>query len=547
MSISSSSGVGSAGASSSADQSQSLANDNQDASETDVAKTYEVQYGDTIDSVAGSLNISPDALHAVNPDVLNRDVLYPRDQLNLPGDAPPVLLAQNGPTTMTDASPAVTPVPEKAVTQFNASNAKEVAALNAQLKELSAVQSRIDSLGKQKLTGPSGERVAKVAADMIKERAAIHAELKLRTEAASAIANTTQPEGSIGKDPAVADALTSLSAHWKANSLTDKEVSGFNTTLDKVNRESKYDTPYYARTDYGSGPAYRRRETADTKYNVATSPGWNDLVDSGQVTLSEQKVISRMAENEGGHMDSLQGWDSEIVTLGAMQKTVNAQGNGELPKQVYDFSQTNPDKYKTLFADKGWTVAQTGTGTGPADYTMSFKDPADPKAKTLDGTALRNYIHANDPAAWDKTMTPLLAAGRDVDFQKKQIVDFKSRLNGAVDQVPTGAAYSKPISAYVTSEQSAALVLDQSVNRPAHVAGSFGEALDKFYVANPKAPVDPATWTAEQRAQYESEIIANYIAARNATTMTDPAERAAHITDAGSGLSAAPGSFVRTP
>jgi hypothetical protein len=146
-------------------------------------------------------------------------------------------------------------------------------------------------------------------------------------------------------------------------------------------------------------------------------------------------------------------------------------------------------------------------------------------------------------------LTPLLEAGRDVDFQKKQIVDFRDRLNGAVDQKPAGAKgnYAHPISSYVTSEQGAALVLDQSVNRPAHVAGSFGRALDRFYAANPKAPADPATWTAEQRAQYEPKIIANYIAERNATNMTDPQDRADHLTNAKSGLSAAPGSFVRTP
>jgi LysM domain len=508
--------------------------------------TLEVGYGDTIDTIAESTGIDRDALLAANPDVVNPEVLYPGSKLKLPDDAP-IQLAQANTGTTTDVSPTNTTstVPEKTVTQFVAGNNKAVAALNAQLKQLDALQAKVDTEVKAGLTGPSAERAAKLTEQIKAERAGITRELALRTDAANAIANTTQPKGSIGKDPAVANSLTTLSQHQKANGLTTKEVDAFNNTLGKLNRESKYDKPYFAQTSYGSGPAYRPREAADTKYNVATSPGWSDLVSSKQVTSSEQRVISRMADNEGGRMDALQAWDSEIVTLGAMQKTINAGGTGELPKQVYEFSQTNPDKYKTLFADKGWTVEHTGKGTGPGDYTMSFKDPTDPNAKPMTGATLRNYIHANNPANWEKTMTPLLEAGRDVDFQKKQIIDFRDRLNGAVDQKPKG--YDFKISDYTTSEQGAALVLDQSVNRPAHVSGSFGKALNTFFAANPNAPKDPTTWTAEQRAKYEPQIIANYVAQRNATNMTDPQERANHITNANSGLSAAPGSFVRTP
>lgn len=517
--------------------------DDDDAGNT--GNVYTVGYGQTIDSIAADTGIDRTALLNANPDVLNPDVLYPNTKLNLPADAS-IVLAQNTPSAGTTASPAV---PEKTVTNFVAGNTKAVAALNAKLKELDALQAKLDSAVKDGLAGPSSARATKLAESIKKERDGITQELQLRTDAMAAINNTTQPRGSIGKDPAVASALNGLSQHQKANSLTPAEMTAFNKTLKGLNRESDYDKPYFANTRFGSGPAYERREATDTKYNVATSPGWQDLVNANQVTTSEQRVISRMAENEGGRMDALQAWDSEIVTLGAMQKTVNAGGTGELAKQVFEFSQTNPDKYKTLFADKGWTVAHTGKGTGVGDYTMSFKDPTDPKAQPMTGAALRNYIHQNDPKAWDKTMTPLLEAGRDVDFQKKQIMDFRDRLNGAVDQTPAGAKgnYAHAISAYVTSEQAAALVLDQSVNRPAHVAGSFGRALDQFFAANPKAAKDPATWTPEQRAQYEPQILANYIAQRNATNMTDPQERADHLTNAKSGLSAAPGSFVRTP
>ena len=59
------------------------------------------------------------------------------------------------------------------------------------------------------------------------------------------------------------------------------------------------------------------------------------------------------------------------------------------------------------------------------------------------------------------------------------------------------------------------------------------------------APKDPTLWTAEQRAAYEPKIVDTYVAQRNRTNMTDPAQRAAHITGLGTTLSAAPGSFER--
>ena len=112
-----------------------------------------------------------------------------------------------------------------------------------------------------------------------------------------------------------------------------------------------------------------------------------------------------------------------------------------------------------MFADKGWTVEHTGKGNSAKDYTISFKDPPDSKAAKLSGDKLRDYIHRKNPAAWDKTLSPLLAAGRDVDFQKKQITDYQTRLGEAMDKVPAGR--TQPISAYVTSKLGAALVLDQ--------------------------------------------------------------------------------------
>lgn len=308
-------------------------------------------------------------------------------------------------------------------------------------------------------------------------------------------------------------------------------------------KQPDYDTPVWMRYGSGGGPAYTIRRPSDTTNRVATSPAWQGLVDAGQVTASEQRVISRMSDNEG-RLDSVQAYDSEIATLGAMQKTINPQGTGELPKQVWDFKQANPDKYQSLFADRGWTVEHVGKGNGVSDYAMRFTV----EGRTLSAAETATYIKDRaHPEHWNAALDPLLKAGRDPDFQAQQIRDFKGRLDTAMATVPRGAAYTKPISAYLTSEQGAALVLDQSVNRPGRVASSLGGALDRFYAANPKAPRDPAQWTAEQRASYEPQIMTAYQSERVASRMTDPTTRATHIVGAGTTLSADPGSFVATP
>ena len=46
-----------------------------------------------------------------------------------------------------------------------------------------------------------------------------------------------------------------------------------------------------------------------------------------------------VAPNEG-NFDAVQSYDSEIITAGAMQKTVNSSGTGELPEQIGFVAQT---------------------------------------------------------------------------------------------------------------------------------------------------------------------------------------------------------------
>lgn len=314
------------------------------------------------------------------------------------------------------------------------------------------------------------------------------------------------------------------------------DVSRLNQAL----KSADYDVPIWLSSAYGSGPGYVMRKPANPDFRIGDSPAWTNLVATGQVTASEQRVISHMAANEG-RLDSVQAYDSQIASLGAMQKTINPQGTGELPKQVWDFRQENPAKYQTLFADRGWTVEHTGKGTSASDYTMRLT--VDGQVLTARETAAYIKDKAN-PEHWNVALDPLMRAGRDPDFQSLQIRDYKDRLDTALGVVPRGPAYTQPVSAYLTSEQGAALVIDQHINTPAYVARSFGRALDAFYAANPKAPADPTQWTDAQRAAYEPTILTNYQAQRVTSGMAHAADRYDRIVGQNTPLSATPGSFV---
>ncbi|MBM6577393.1 hypothetical protein KCP91_13495 [Microvirga sp. SRT01] len=307
-----------------------------------------------------------------------------------------------------------------------------------------------------------------------------------------------------------------------------------------------YEVAVWNRYGKIGGPAFPNRAAGDPAFRVGESAAWETLQAAGKVTAPERHVISHMSASEG-RLDSVQAYDNQIVSVGAMQKTVNPQGTGEFPRQVWDFKEANPDKYRTLFADRGWTVERVAKGHSDASFALRLT--VDGKTPTAPETAA--YIKDRSaPDHWGTALDPLQKAGRDPDFQAQQIKDFQTRLTAAVGTVPAGAAYTRPAGDYVTSEQGAAMILNHHVNRPAHVDNAFGAALDTFYAANPKASRDPATWTAEQRTTYEADILANYSTERASTNykpqMTHATERAERIMGPSSPLSAVPGSFTRT-
>ena len=253
---------------------------------------------------------------------------------------------------------------------------------------------------------------------------------------------------------------------------------------------------------------------------LADYKGWDELIKAKKLTKEEKEILIGMSENEG-KLDSVQSYDSEILTVGAMQKTVNPQGEGEFPVQVQEFKASNPDKYKELFEECGWTVESN---------KMYYKDPDDTAATKITRSTLKTKIRDGFVASKFKKkveckpLEPIIKAAKDKDFQAKQVQDFIKRLNKVLLIKPVGHSYE--LKKYLKSKLGKATVLDQHINRPAYVDNDFGKALDNFFAAKDaevkafnkgkkeedkkeKVSRNPEEWGTDH-ATYEKTILDDY-------------------------------------
>jgi hypothetical protein len=240
------------------------------------------------------------------------------------------------------------------------------------------------------------------------------------------------------------------------------------------------------------GPGYTGSKS------LASFAGWDPLINEGKATTDEQKIMVAMSANEG-NLDAVQSYDSEVLTAGAMQKTINPQGYGELPTQVAKFKQRHPELYQSLFVACGWEIR---SGQRGARMYYRNKTAQELKALLRQGfeVKLREKM-ASEPLA------SVVNAISSREYQTLQVLDFIERLEQVKNIVPSG--YQHRIGAYLTANLSRAVALDHHINRPAYVARDFAKALDSFFVRNPHASTNPVEWAGE-RAAYERSLLEIY-------------------------------------
>ncbi|MFC7346915.1 hypothetical protein ACFQO9_09330 [Chryseobacterium zhengzhouense] len=257
---------------------------------------------------------------------------------------------------------------------------------------------------------------------------------------------------------------------------------------------------------------------------LANYSNWNILLSSNKITLEEKEIIIGMSENEG-KLDSVQSYDSEIVTVGAMQKTINPQGYGEFPIQMHEFKEEYPERFKKLFENCGWTVKKEGE-----KYRAYYLDTtgSDLKNKIRDGFNAKNFKKKIQCVP----IEPLINAAKDPYFQAKQIEDFIIRLHLALNETIVKkyhlnnkkvriADENFPFKAkdILKSKLGKATILDHSVNRPALTKFDLGSALNRFFDKYPNVSKNPSEW-GEKHQEYEKKILDDYGINRKGTDMS---------------------------
>jgi len=257
-------------------------------------------------------------------------------------------------------------------------------------------------------------------------------------------------------------------------------------------------------TSYQYGPIYKGTKP------LSTYSRWDELISSGKVTLSEKTILIGMSENEG-NIDSIQSYDSEIMTAGAMQKTINPKGQGELPIQMNRFKELHPNLFQKYFKCCGWDVVKVSN-----KYTAYYKNKTGKDLKTIirKGFTASSYGKKVESPASASFIEAIVSD----EYQDLQVLDFIDRLNNkALKVTPTG--YSNKISSFIVSNLGKATVLDHHINRPGYVASDFGNALNSFFASNPTVSKNPSSW-GTNHSVYEKIIIDHYGVNRRGTDMS---------------------------
>lgn len=237
---------------------------------------------------------------------------------------------------------------------------------------------------------------------------------------------------------------------------------------------------------------------------------WDETTATGVITEEEKKIFIAMSPNEG-NIDSIQSYDSEILTVGAMQKTINPSGAGEFPIQVFDFKERYPNLYTSLFENCGWTVK------GPrARAKMYYKNSTLTEGNEYTGADLKTLIRKDFSESIftqkQKVESPplgaILKAITHEKFQEQQILDFSKRMRSEVLEIkPSGSEYK--LKDFLKSPLGKATALDHHINRPGYVSSDFGATLKRFFDKNPSLSKSPASW-GDNHALYELEILEDY-------------------------------------
>lgn len=235
-------------------------------------------------------------------------------------------------------------------------------------------------------------------------------------------------------------------------------------------------------------------------------------------------VLHAVVQNEGS-LDAVNAYDNAFLSFGILQWTAGtASEKGELAAFLSHVKDRHPAFFQKYFGAVGLDVTGiVGGDNFPACGHLVLH------GQRLDRPEKKEILRQAD---W---VYRFWKAGHDPILQRAEVDYALARVN-IFYRNPAKKIMGRFVAEYVGSEVGVALLLDQHINRPAHVPGTLGDAVRDLA----EDLGNPSDWddAAEQR------LLDRYLQLRHRTSMTDSQKRARQILGlAGSVVSARRGSF----
>jgi hypothetical protein len=229
------------------------------------------------------------------------------------------------------------------------------------------------------------------------------------------------------------------------------------------------------------------------------------------VSPSQLRLLEAVSENEG-KLEAINTWDNAYLSLGIFQWTAGVGSEaGELPALFDRLQKRFPGAYEKYFGRYGLEISGV---------------------REIQGSPARGYFKLHGCLLGDSEQKEVLRslvwpyrckqAGMDNDVRMVELEHALARI-GSFLKVNNRRVRGRYIGDYITSEYGIAQLLDQHVNRPAHVLMTVREAVESL---EGKVDVDdPDGWSDVE----ESRLLDAYLTFRRRTSMTDGPQRAERI------------------
>jgi hypothetical protein len=233
------------------------------------------------------------------------------------------------------------------------------------------------------------------------------------------------------------------------------------------------------------------------------------------ISPSRLRVMQAVSANEG-KLEAINTWDNAFLTFGTFQWTVGAEeAAGELAGLLSHLKQTDAAAFDQLFGQFGIDVASLNSPAGqPPTGFLS-----------LDGVKIKTAADKQKKLRTLQRAFQFFKSGQDDRMRQAEIEYAAARID-LFYRENSHKVRGRFLADFISSELGVGLILDQHVNRPAHVPATISSAVDQFIDSTGKN--DPSVWSDAD----ERKVLDIYIQRRNNTSMTDSQARADRVRQA---------------